>query len=915
MASSTADVELSSFTNSYAKVGGAFHISSSILRLKEVSLYNSSAEHAGVISLVSGSELDCVSSTFSDFQSETSGSFLITDSKISASSCTFQHFTGCAVAISDVDSAELVDVTFSNGEASGPCILVQDCKSLVLQRGRFTQLSSSSSPILIASSAASEAVIQATVFSSNSGFSSGCLAVSGVNLTLTDANFTDNHAASSKAEGGALQLSCPQQNCNSSVQNSTFLNNTSTFNGGAIAWHDVKPTLLNLTFSNNSAKYGADISCFASQIKYFASTTRRTSDDYDFYAAPGQVLPFVLTFGLIDAYDAVVTTDNTTNAFVSSLTKGVVLNGVSAKTAVMGMFYFDALEVEAPINSSFIVKADVGSEAVRSLELSAFARECHPGEAQESNNSCIECKPGYYSFTPSQSCAACPNEAICYGNYTMVPKQGAWRESNTTDLFFPCNLPEACLGSPDTALMYTGECAEGYYGNLCNTCLVGYTRLGKMCVPCPKKEYNVLMLVSIGVLTAAAAVFLVWSAIRSALLPKSQLSIYFKVLVNYTQFMSQVVTMHLNWPTFSTDFLRAQEVAGNTSTAMYAFDCLSSSDNSNSLYFRKIVLVTCLPLAILSLSSAYWGVVAKVRHNKEYLKKHLVTTVIVLYFMLHPSITSLSFSLLSCRELMPGEYWLKDELQIQCWKGEHLSYVLWYGIPCIVVWVFAVPISCLLFMRSRLNELESLENKFRFGFLWNGYKKERFYWEFAIIGRKIVTICAIIFIYNISVLVQAMSVLLIAILFLLLQYSAQPFKEPLQNRLEFYSILAVFVTCYAGVLFLSDDLKVELQAVVFAMVILANANFLLRWGYSLSVQSCSSLRTCPCLRCCFKRNYNANTVLGGAMRDQSLALSGIYDNEIGNSRKQFGSVTPMNSFMSSDLHAEVSELHSLTKVQ
>jgi hypothetical protein len=700
------------------------------------------------------------------------------------------------------------------------------------------------------------------------------------------------------------------------VQNSAFLNNTSTLNGGAIAWLDLKPTLLNLTFSNNSADYGADISAFASQIKYFSNTTRRTSDDYDFYAAPGQVLSFVLTFGLIDAYDAVVTTDNTTNAFVTSQTQGVVLNGVSAKTAVMGMFYFDAIEVEAPINSSFIVKAAVGSEAVRSLELSAFARECHPGEAQE-GNSCIVCKPGYYSLTPAQLCTPCPSEAICYGNNTMVPKEGAWRESSVTDLFFLCDIQEACLGSPGTVLMYTGECEVGYYGNLCNTCIVGYTRIGKMCVPCPKKEYNVLMLVSIGVLTAAGAVFMVWSAIRSAQSPKSQLSIYFKVLVNYTQFMSQVVIMHLNWPTFSADFLRAQEVAGNTSTAMYAFDCLSSSGNSNGLYFRKIVLITCLPLAILGLSSAYWGVVAKVKHDKEYLKKHLVTTVIVLYFMLHPSITSLSFSLLSCRELMPGEYWLNDALQIQCWKGEHLSHVLWYGIPCIIVWVFAVPISCLLFMRSRLNELESFENKFRFGFLWNGYKKERFYWEFAIIGRKIVTICAIIFIYNISVLVQAMSVLLVAVLFLLLQYSAQPFKEPHLSRLEFYSILAVFATCFGGVLFLSNDLNVELQAVVFAMVILANANFLLRWGYSLTIQSCSSvLKKCPCLRCCFKRNYGVVQSPASAFSlDQSIGLSGIYGNEEGNGRSQFGSVAPMNSFKSGDFHAEVSELHSLTKVQ
>eukprot|EP00347_Sterkiella_histriomuscorum_P000929 403373983 len=39
-----------------------------------------------------------------------------------------------------------------------------------------------------------------------------------------------------------------------------------------------------------------------------------------------------------------------------------------------------------------------------------------------------------------------------------------------------------------------------------------------------------------------------------------------------------------------------------------------------------------------------------------------------------------------------GEYWLKNQLEIQCWNGQHLQWALTIGFPAILVWVLLAPL-------------------------------------------------------------------------------------------------------------------------------------------------------------------------------------------------------------------------------
>ena len=70
------------------------------------------------------------------------------------------------------------------------------------------------------------------------------------------------------------------------------------------------------------------------------------------------------------------------------------------------------------------------------LNIEVQLRECISGESLI-NKECFVCGPGTYSLDPKSSgCQECLEGAVCYGNNTMAPKKGYWRNRNSTDSFF-----------------------------------------------------------------------------------------------------------------------------------------------------------------------------------------------------------------------------------------------------------------------------------------------------------------------------------------------------------------------------------------------------------------------------------------------------------------------------------------------
>ena len=70
-----------------------------------------------------------------------------------------------------------------------------------------------------------------------------------------------------------------------------------------------------------------------------------------------------------------------------------------------------------------------------------------------------------------------------------------------------------------------------------------------------------------------------------------------------------------------------------------------------------------------------------------------------------------------------------------------MFYALAVALPSIIVWGIGVPAVCLSLLFGKFNQrLSEVNVKVRFGFLYNGYEKQEYYWEFVIMYRKIAVI-------------------------------------------------------------------------------------------------------------------------------------------------------------------------------
>ena len=56
------------------------------------------------------------------------------------------------------------------------------------------------------------------------------------------------------------------------------------------------------------------------------------------------------------------------------------------------------------------------------------------------------------------------------------------------------------------------------------------------------------------------------------------------------------------------------------------------------------------------------------------------------------------------------------------------------GLPMLVTWVIGIPILSFMMLKRRKDEgiLTSKDTKEQFGFLYNGYREEAYYWEIII---------------------------------------------------------------------------------------------------------------------------------------------------------------------------------------
>ena len=280
------------------------------------------------------------------------------------------------------------------------------------------------------------------------------------------------------------------------------------------------------------------------------------------------------------------------------------------------------------------------------------------GEAFSSSGAWVTCSAGTeYSLTalsgPGGWKACQTNKMYCYGGSHIGPKPGYWRSSNKTDNFIACLYAPACLGYESKYNNTLGAWFEGYQGYLCADCEAGYSRSGEYeCAKCPNPILNVLQLVGILFWVTVGIVIMIRSTLTSALQRKNIQSVYIKILMNHLQLIVLTASFDFDWPNAVLELFDSTEPVATVSTHILSFDCFldTRSDNNDSnmirLYYQKMIMYTLLPIILGVISSAFWSLYYCKKSTAEKMKKRgrIMASLIILFFLIHPSIVEYMFS-------------------------------------------------------------------------------------------------------------------------------------------------------------------------------------------------------------------------------------------------------------------------------
>ncbi|CAG9321992.1 unnamed protein product [Blepharisma stoltei] len=841
--------------------GGSIFLLSSFTNLTGCSFLNSTASFGNAL-LAFSSVLDVSGCKFLNTYSSGADSVInLYGGNAYIENSFFENFTYSAINGLKVVSLEVIGTSFKNSQGNiGGAISCSSTDYVYINSCNFNNNTSIYGGALYFTftdntiSSQTYKIIS-TEFANNTSSAGGAIYLDNINADIKLCNFYQNQAiATSQTSeksyesgiGGAMKLGCSYSGeCSFSVADNNFVKNQAEYEGGAIVWREVMPIFKNNTFTSNEAEYGENIASYPVTMKIINNNWNGELKDL----ASGQTTTTPLIVALIDHLGSVVSTDDSSVGEIIALSKDVVLSGELKVAAVSGIFNFSSFAISAKPGSNFSIEVQTnGIDALKSAKagdgltynssifLDVTLRNCVLGEATVGNN-CVVCPKDFYSLNPdNDQCLSCPDQAICYGNYTMVPKPGYWRFNMLSKRFWSCPNSEACIGSDSQNISYTGNCLKGYTGNLCQSCASGYSRQSKnQCSKC--QSLTVIIIKTSGI--SFGFLVLCWFIIRtsriSAYKPRSLSSIYIKILINYAQLISLTTTFSLSWPNYVKKLFSIQSNANFISDQIFSFDCLlyynKLLQGESKIYYQKLLIMAILPISIPLISVIYWLSISLAQKSFAFFRDNIITTSIIASFLVHPGLIKYYFSSFDCTELDDNKYWLVNELNLRCWDSQHIFYITAISLPAILVWGIGIPTAFLFLLIKNRSQLGNINMRIKYGFLFNGYRQESYYWEFVIIYRKIGIICCSVFLATVSVNIQALTVIFLLLACLYFHCKIKPYNGDDLNRLEAISISASAVTIYCGMYYLTGSLDQITELLFFIIIISANLYFVLYWGY------------------------------------------------------------------------------------
>jgi hypothetical protein len=489
----------------------------------------------------------------------------------------------------------------------------------------------------------------------------------------------------------------------------------------------------------------------------------------------------------------------------------------------------------------------------------------------EYNNVSYTCKDGTYSlhnsYFNSCGCFDCNSNMICKDGI-IKPYSGVWRH-NDQDRYFlvfrKCPNEKACINNytnlsnqnPDNFQNYTNSnysyltiCAKNYDGKFCDSCVAGTTKTSiHTCSSCPSKVVNAFLMIAAIVAIIVVVFILVFSTITTTFQPEELYSIGLRIFVNYVQIIYLCLQYKVKWPTsVQTVTLSGSDNSQDdkqTSNYFFSIKCLAANYGNyiseNDMFYYRIYIVVGLPVLFFIGSCLIVGLLRLCKAVYK-LKNYNHVAFIVPFLLIYPTVLSYSTSPFACVSLGDGipikfneqvsyyeESYLVENRDIVC-NQSHYFRSLAALLIGIILWGILIPAFIFYKIYEKRKNLFGDKVRYRYGFLINGYKLKRYYWEFVILFKKSLIVFLTVFTESqYSVNYQSVLILSTLTAFLIAQLYLEPYKIHQLNIIETLGIIASIFTVLLGIIYTNTS-NVVTSYIIAIFILVLNFGFIVYIG-------------------------------------------------------------------------------------
>ena len=393
-------------------------------------------------------------------------------------------------------------------------------------------------------------------------------------------------------------------------------------------------------------------------------------------------------------------------------------------------------------------------------------------------------------------------------------------------------------------------CSHGYANGsrLCGRCDFNFSHdgLSGMCKKCPSFGQNIGIAVG-GVVGGIVGLVVLIQLTLSDGGTLDESDGAKSIGLSFIQLISLLVSFPIAWPPIFTAIFQVGGAITVLGQHLVNLKCLVPDYTDADVFYGVGLAWGVGPPLLLFLCVLTWYTVYALVpcFTVSELTMKIKTSCVTLLYLLWPSLCTQTFSLFACRSVCEeNTSFLRADLEEQCWRDRHLAYALALGVPMLFCYVIGLPLLAYLRVRAMNQKLEdrrrngaqaldldvngivvpsldddstcdtssasadeglevfTLEHKI-YGMFYSAFRKETWWWESTVAARKIVI--AMIGVFGAEMKnMQVHFTIMLVVLIILITAQVRPFggkKHGMLHRLEMLSLMATFLTLWAGSVF------------------------------------------------------------------------------------------------------------------